>query len=187
MSTMLVGRDREISVLQDLVAGVGHRGGALVVRGEAGIGKSALVAAASDQARAAGFAVLIATGVPSETHLPFAGLHQLVQPILGRGHQLPSRQRAALLGAFGMSDASALDTFLIALSVLQLLADVAERAPLLVVVEDAQWLDRPTVDVLAFVARRLELEPIVLLLVVREGYETALTELGVTFFHSSKG
>lgn len=176
---MLVGRDHEILALRDLMARVRDHGAALVVRGEPGIGKSTLIAAASAQARADGFVVLMATGVQSETHLPFAGLHQLVQPILRAEDGLPPRQRNALLAAFGMSDADALDPFLIALAALQLLADVAEDAPLLVVVEDAHWLDRPTTDVLAFVARRLEVEPIVLLLAVREGYETPLTELGL--------
>jgi DNA-binding CsgD family transcriptional regulator len=179
VSAALVGRETEIRALRDLVIGVGDRGTALVVRGEAGIGKTTVVAAVSDQARADGLGVLMATGVQAETHLPFAGLHQLVRPILGAGDQLPPRQRDALLGAFGMSETRTLDTFLIALAALQLLADAAAHAPLLVVVEDAQWLDGPSADVLAFVARRLELEPIVLLLVIREGYETPLTTLGV--------
>jgi DNA-binding CsgD family transcriptional regulator len=176
---MLVGRERELRALQHLVVGVREHGAALVVRGEAGIGKSTLVAAASEHARADGFMVLTATGVKSEAHLPFAGLHQLVQPILGAADALPARQRDALLGAFGMSDASPLDAFLIALAALQLLAEAAGDAPLLVIVEDAQWLDRPSADVLAFVARRLELEPIAVLLVVRDGHVTPLTELGL--------
>jgi predicted ATPase len=172
-------REREMRALADLVVGVRDRGAALVVRGDAGIGKSTLVTAASDRARAEGTVVLTATGVRSETHRPFAALHQLVRPILGAAEGLPPRQREALLGAFGMSEAGALDTFLIALAALELLADVAGDAPLLVVMEDAQWLDRPTADVLAFVARRLELEPIALLVAVREGYETPLTRLGL--------
>ncbi len=175
----LVGREREVGVLDELVGRVGERGGALVVRGEAGIGKSALLAAATTRARDRGMPVLTATGVQSEAHLPFAGLHQLLRPILAATDDLPARQRIALLAAFGMADAAAPDLFLIALAALELLADTAAGAPLLLSVEDAQWLDRPTGDVLAFVARRLESEPIVLLASIREGYESPLVEAGL--------
>jgi hypothetical protein len=102
MPATLLGRGREIVALRGLVAGAREHGTAVVVRGAAGIGKSALVSAASDQARAEGFVVRMAQGVPSETHLPFAGLHQLVQPHLDARAALPARQRDALLGAFGL-------------------------------------------------------------------------------------
>ena len=151
---------------------------ALVVRGDPGIGKSALVAAASARAREHGMAVLTTTGVQTETHLPFAGLHQLLRPIIAGAESLPARQRSALLAAFGMTDAAAPDRFLMALAALELLADTGTRSPVLVV-EDAQWLDRPTGDVLAFVARRLESEPIVLLTAIREGHTTPLGEAGL--------
>jgi DNA-binding CsgD family transcriptional regulator len=175
----LVGREREVAVLDDLVDGVGERGGTLVVRGEAGIGKSALLAAASTRAREHGMTVLTTGGVQSEARLPFAGLHQLLRPILAGAKRLPVGQRIALLAAFGMAEVAAPDLFLIALAALELLADTAARAPLLLIVEDAQWLDHPTGDVLAFVARRLESEPIVLLAAVREGYVSALGEAGL--------
>jgi hypothetical protein len=175
----LVGRERELGVLDGLVDRVGERGGALVVRGEPGIGKSALLAAASARAREHGMTVLTTVGVQTEAHLPFAGLHQLLQPILARAEDLPARQRVALLAAFGMADVAAPELFLIALAALELLADTAARSPLLLLVEDAQWLDRPTGDVLAFVARRLESERIVLLAAVREGYASALGEAGL--------
>jgi DNA-binding CsgD family transcriptional regulator len=119
-----------------------------------------------------------------ESHLPFAGLHQLLHPILDHTNALPTPQRDALYAAFGMSDlsdapdgsrdASTPNIFLIALATLELLSSAAERAPLLVIAEDAQWLDGSTVDVLAFVARRLESDPIVLLLAIRDGGESAL-------------
>jgi DNA-binding CsgD family transcriptional regulator len=150
-----------------------------VVRGEAGIGKSALLGQAQELARARGMPVLSAAGVQSEARLPFAGLHQLLRPVLGAADGLPARQRAALLAAFGMMEAAPPDLFLIALATLELLADTADQGPLLVVVEDAQWLDRPTDDVLAFLARRLHSEPIGLLVAVREGHSSSLEYAGV--------
>jgi DNA-binding CsgD family transcriptional regulator len=175
----LVGRERELGVLDGLVDAVGDGGGALVVWGEPGIGKSALLAMASRRATDRGMQVLTATGVQSEAHLPFAGLHQLLRPIIAGAEGLPVRQRVALLAAFGMTEVAAPDRFLIALAALDLLADTAARAPLLLIVEDAQWLDRPTGDVLAFVARRLGSEPIVLLAAVRKGHASALGEAGL--------
>jgi DNA-binding CsgD family transcriptional regulator len=179
MVMALFGREREIAQVESLVAQIPEHGDALVIRGEAGIGKSALLAVALDRARALGFATAIASGVQSETHLPFAGLHQLIQPMLETAAELPVAQREALLNAFGMGDGQAPQPFLIALAVLNLLGAAAAAAPLLVVVEDLQWLDRPTTDVLAFVTRRLRSEPIGMLLAVREGYATTLDDIGL--------
>jgi DNA-binding CsgD family transcriptional regulator len=117
--------------------------------------------------------------VQSEAHLPFAGLHQLLRPVLAGADELPARQRAALLSAFGMAGQDATELFLIALAALDLLADVAVRSPLLLIAEDGQWLDRPTCDVLAFVARRLEAEPIVLLAAAREGHDSLFMQAGL--------
>jgi DNA-binding CsgD family transcriptional regulator len=161
-------RERELASLDDLIAGARDGGGVLVLRGEAGIGKSTLLEAARDRANAAGVSVLTAAGVQSEAHLPFAGLHQLLQPLLGDLDALPGPHRAALEAAFGMSEGAAPNPFPIALATLELLGEAAARAPLLVVAEDAHWLDHPTSDVLAFVARRVKLEPIVLLFAVRD-------------------
>ncbi|CAA9219068.1 MAG: hypothetical protein AVDCRST_MAG04-532 [uncultured Acetobacteraceae bacterium] len=167
----IFGREHELARLEQLVDGVSERGAALLVRGEPGIGKSTLLAAAVRYAETAGMRVLRATGVQSETHLPFAGLHQLVLPVLDRAEDLPPPQRTALFAAFGMVAAEAPDRFLIALALLELLSDVAERAPLLVVAEDAQWLDRSTIGALAFVARRVEHEPIVVVAASRDEAE----------------
>ncbi len=176
----IFGRERELARLYELVDRVPERGAALLVRGEPGIGKSTLLEAASLRAEDAGMRILSTTGVQSEAQLPFAGLHQLVLPVLGQVDRLPTLQRAALLAAFGMAEATeAPDRFLIALAVLELLSDAAERAPLLVVAEDAHWLDRSTADVLAFVARRVEHEPIVVLLASREGVESYFDEAGL--------
>lgn len=176
----IFGRERELARLERLVDGVSECGAALLVRGEPGIGKSSLLAAARRRAEEAGMRVLRTAGVQSEAQLPFAGLHQLVLPILGQADRLPTPQRAALLAAFGMEEvAEAPDRFLIALAVLELLSDAAQGAPLLVVVEDAHWLDRSTADVLAFVARRVEHEPLVVLLAIREGMEDSFNDAGL--------
>ena len=112
--------------------------------------------------------VLRASGVQSEAHLPFSGLHQLLRPILDGADDLPAPQRAALLAAFGMSEEAAPDRFLIALAVLDLVADAATAAPAPAAVEDGHWLDPSSAEVLAFVARRLSSDPIVLLAAVRD-------------------
>ena len=128
----IFGRERELARLDELVDGLPERGAALLVRGEAGIGKSALLAAVSRRAEEARMRVLRTTGVQSEAQLPFAGLHRLVLQVLDHADRLPGPQQTALLGAFGMTEAAAPDRFLIALAVLELLSDAAERAPLLV-------------------------------------------------------
>src|SRR5690348_7451761 len=138
----------------------------LVVRGEPGIGKTALLDYAAG--RALGFRVVRAWGVESEMELAFAGLHQLCVPMLGRLEQLPRPQRDALAVAFGMREGQAPDRFLVSLAVLSLLAATAEDQPLACLVDDAQWLDRASVQCLAFAARRLLAEPIALIFAVRE-------------------
>jgi predicted ATPase len=168
-SPLLLGRDRELAKLYALVDRIEEQGGALVVRGEAGIGKSALLAAAKERARDRGLTVVSTTGALSEAQLAFAGLHQLLLPLLGGLDLLPDPQRRALEGAFGIAEGNAPDLFLIGLAALGLVADRAAETPLLVVVEDAHWLDRPSAEVLQFVARRIGLDPAVLLFAVREG------------------
>ncbi|WP_202610182.1 ATP-binding protein [Herbidospora solisilvae] len=172
----LIGRGAETARLEALVDGIRAQGDALVVRGAPGIGKSALLAVAAARARAGEVTVSSTSGVQSETHLPFAGLYQLVHPLLGSADDLPVRQRDALLGAFGMVDVSSPEPFLIALAVLNLLGEAAAQRPLLMIVDDVQWLDRPTTEVLGFVARRVRSEPIVLLLAVRDGHPTSLDD-----------
>src|SRR5215813_6117701 len=147
----LVGRVQELNLLTALLDEVATRGQALVLRGVPGIGKSRLLSATVRTAREQGMRVLTATGVQSEAHLPFAGLHQLLRPLLGEAADLPAPQREALYAAFGMSTEPASNVFLIALATLELLASAAERAPVLVIADDAQWLDGSTCDVLAFV------------------------------------
>ena len=138
----------------------------LVVRGEPGIGKTALLDYAAG--RAVGFRVVRAWGVESEMELAFAGLHQLCVPMLGRLDQLPGPQRDALAVAFGMREGPAPDRFLVGLAVLSLLAATAEDQPLACLVDDVQWLDRATVQCLAFAARRLLAEPVAMILAARQ-------------------
>ncbi|HEY6758425.1 MAG TPA: LuxR family transcriptional regulator [Baekduia sp.] len=171
----LLGREPELARLRALLD-VDSGGGSLVLRGEPGIGKSRLAAEATALAVDAGFRVLSTSGVQSEARIGFAGLHQLVRPERGRVAGLPSRHRAALDAAFGLSDDAAPDRFQIGMAVLDLLSEAATDAPVLVVAEDAHWLDQPSAEVLAFVARRVESDPIAVLATAREGYRSPLTE-----------
>src|SRR5262245_5984993 len=137
-SPLLVGREEELGLLSSLVDGVHERGGALVVRGEPGVGKSALLAAASAHARERGLGLFKTTGVESEKRLPFAGLHELLLPFLHRLDRLPQLQRHALEMALGLAPREAKpDVFLIGLATLGLVADAASEVPLLLLVEDA--------------------------------------------------
>jgi len=163
----LLDRDREREVLDRLV--VETRAGqsrVLVLRGEAGIGKTALLGYLS--AVAEGCRIAWIAGVESEMELAFAGLHALCAPMLGRLGHLPVPQRDALNTAFGMSGGPPPDRFLVGLAVLSLLADAAEEQPLICVIDDAQWLDRVSVQTLAFVARRLLAERVGLVFALRE-------------------
>lgn len=192
---MLVGREAERArigaLLDDARAGASA---ALVLRGEPGIGKTALLDHAAEHA--AGLRVLRAAGVESEAELPFAGLHQLLRPVLGHLPALPGPQRQALEGAFGLgtnpgtnlatdpSTAGGGDRFLLGAGVLSLLAEAAEDGPLLCLVDDAQWLDPTSAQALVFAARRLDREGVVAVFAVRDHTEvfsrTGLPELPLT-------
>src|SRR4051794_40421693 len=164
----LHGRDVELAFLFDILdRAASGMGGASLVRGEAGIGKSTLLAAVVEQARERSMTVLSTRGVQSEAHLPFAGLHQLLTPLLPRLDELGRVQRSSLRTAFGLEDEGIADPFRIALAALELLTDAASDGPLVLIADDAQLLDVPTVDVLTFVARRLAADPIVALFAVR--------------------
>src|SRR6266851_1358154 len=179
----LLGRDDELALLYDLIDGIGQRGGALVVRGEAGIGKSALLEAAAVRAFERDVTVVSATGRPSEARFAFAGLHQLLLPFLEARDRLPQPQRRALETAIGLVDDDPPDPFLVGLAALGLLTEAEAKRPLLFLVEDAQWLDGPSAEVLGFVARRLELEPVFVLFAVREGIASAVDESGLPELH----
>jgi DNA-binding CsgD family transcriptional regulator len=173
----LLDRVSECAVLDRLVARVraGHSG-VLVLRGQAGIGKTALLGHLSTAAL--GCRIARAAGVESEMELPFAGLHALCVPMLGRLGRLPGPQRDALNTAFGVSAGAPPDRFLVGLAVLSLLADAAEEQPLVCIVDDAQWLDGVSAQTLAFVARRLLAERVGVVFALREsGHEDQLTGL----------
>jgi DNA-binding CsgD family transcriptional regulator len=155
----LAGRRAECGVLDALLMAVrAEESRVLVVHGEPGVGKTALLEYLAGQA--AGCRVLRAVGVQSEMELAFAGLHLLCAPLLGRLDELPGPQAEALRTAFGMSEGAAPDRFLVGLAVLGLMSEVAGDRPLLCVVDDAQWLDQASTQVLAFVARRLGAESV---------------------------
>src|SRR5271169_1046024 len=164
---MLLDRLPDRAALSELldVARAG-RSGVLVLRGEPGVGKTALLEYAVESA--AGLRVARVAGVESEMELAFAALQQLCAPMLDKLAGLPDPQRAALGVAFGLDTGAAPDRFLVGLAVLSLLSEVAERQPLLCVIDDAQWLDRASAQALAFVARRLLAEPVVLVVAARE-------------------
>ncbi|MGY1984215.1 AAA family ATPase [Nocardia gipuzkoensis] len=159
---MLCGRRAELTVLAELLEG---RCGALIVRGEAGIGKSALLEASAARAQAR---VLRVTGVESEADLPFAALHLLLGPVLDQVETLPRQQAEALRGALGLADATRGDRFLVGLATLGLLVELSAIGPVVCLVDDAQWLDGESADALLFAARRLHGEPVVVLFAARE-------------------
>lgn len=165
--------DRLLSMVRDQV------GSALVVRGQAGIGKSALLGYAEGYAD--GMCVLRAVGVESEAELAFATVHQLLRPLHDGIARLPAPQAAALSGAFGLSaaPASGPDRFLVAVAVLTLLADAAEQRPVLCLVDDAQWIDQPSADALVFVARRLGADGVGLLFAARDGDRRVFAPAGL--------
>src|ERR1700757_3320517 len=149
----LTGRARERGVLDRLVADVRAGGGrALVVRGEPGVGKTALLDYLAR--RASGCRVARAAGVQSEMELAFAALHQLCAPMLDHAQSLPVPQREALRTAFGLSAGPVPDRFLVGLAVVGLLSETAGERPLICVVDDHQWLDRASAQALGFAAPR---------------------------------
>jgi DNA-binding CsgD family transcriptional regulator len=175
----LFGREAEVAMLDQFIARIPEQGGALVLRGDPGMGKTTLLAVASSAARSKGVSVLRTDGAQSEIGLAFAGLHQLVRPVLTWLDRLPGPQRDALSAAFGALDVPAPDPFLIALGALNLLACAAERVPLLLVIDGAQWLDPPTASALAFIARRVDAEPIAVLFALRNGVVCTLDSAGL--------
>ncbi|MDH6612559.1 DNA-binding CsgD family transcriptional regulator [Streptomyces sp. SAI-208] len=163
----LVGRQRECTALDNLLAGV-RAGGSrvMVVRGEAGIGKSVLLEYVA--AKASRVQVTWGRGVEADMELPYASLHQVCAPFLDGVEELPQPQRDALRVAFGTAVGDPPDRFLVGLAVLTLLTRASETQPVLVLVDDAQWLDQVSLQTLEFVARRLLAEPVAMVFAVRD-------------------
>lgn len=170
----LIDRDDELAVIGEMLRGTGGRG--LLLVGEPGIGKSALLRAASAMAGRDGRAVLRAAGVQAETGVPYAGLHQLLYPLADSFSSLAPRPREALRAAFGQADGPPPEMFPAAVATLELLAGAAAGAGLLVVADDLHWMDDATLGVLRFVARRIASVPIALLAAIRPGFEDVLVE-----------
>ena len=156
-------RERIDRMLGDAGAGASS---VLLIHGEAGIGKTALLDYAA--ARASGMRVLRIEGLESETELAFAGLHQLFLPIMDLVDRLPGPQAAALRAVFGLTDDTVRDRFIIGLAVLSMLSEAAGDGTLLCLVDDVQWLDQASVDALTFAARRLQVEGVVMLFAARD-------------------
>jgi hypothetical protein len=175
----LFGRERELAAVGELLDGAASRGAALLVRGRAGMGSSSLLAAVAAAAGSRRIKTLAVTGTRLEAGLPFAGLHQLVQPFMDGIGGLPAPQRDAVLTAFGMSPGTDPNLLFVALGTLKLLASAAAGDPLVLLADDAQWLDGATSEVLAIIARRLEPTPLVLVAAARVGYHTPLTCAGL--------
>ena len=170
---MLVGRREECRQLDELLSGV-RRGisRTLVIRGEAGIGKSALLEYLIG--RDVRYRVVQAAGVQADAELAFAGLHQLCTPLLDRLDRIPEPQHDAVGTAFGLRVGPPPERFLLGLAVLSLLAEAAAERPVLCVIDDAQWLDRASAQTLAFVARRLGAESVALVFAIREAADAAV-------------
>ena len=176
----LLGREHEIDQLDAALAGATEHGGASLITGDAGIGKTSLLGHVVTQARARGDRVLAITGFESEAELPYAGLHQLLQPILDAAEALPAPQRAALLTALGMEAGAPPEMFLVALATLNMLDTVSEDRSLVVVADDVQWVDAPTASILTFVARRLESTRVLLVAALRAGYRSPVRSAHLT-------
>ena len=179
VASRLIGRDAETERLDAALDRVRERGGSLVIRGEPGIGKSALLEHVRERASSLGARSLTTTGVESEAELAFAGLHQLLRPITRRMDLLSDVQRDALEGAFGLRTTLESDAYRVALAAYDLVCEAAGGGPLVLILDDAQWLDRSSLAVLTFIARRLESESAVLVAAVRNGYATALDDAGL--------
>jgi DNA-binding CsgD family transcriptional regulator len=167
MGLMLLGREAEQRVVDEMLDKArGGRGAVLVLRGEPGIGKTALLGYA--ECSAGDMTVLRCAGVEAEHEFPFAGLHQLLRPCLGLMDRLAAPQQAALRSAFGLSFDPVQSPYLVSLGVLSLLAEACDDAPVLCLIDDAHWLDRPSQEALTFAGRRLEAEPVAILMASRQ-------------------
>ncbi|WP_327632930.1 LuxR C-terminal-related transcriptional regulator [Kribbella sp. NBC_00482] len=177
---MLYGRSDDCAVLTRLFdAAEGGTSAVVVVRGEAGVGKTALMDWLHHEAAQRGGEVLRCAGIASESQLPFAGLHQVLRPAI---HAMPALDRLhqeALGGALGLSRREGVDPFLVGVAALSLLGELAEGTAVTCIVDDAQWLDPPTADVLRFVARRLDAEGVLLVFAVRDPDEATFETSGL--------
>ena len=175
----LIGREAEMRTVRGLLAdAAAGRGSAMLVQGTPGVGKSALLRAAAADAAERGFTVLSTAGVETERWFPFAALHLLLQPVSGQIDGLPEAHRLALRSAFRAAETEP-DAHRVAFAVLELLADVADRQPLLLLFDDVQWFDVPSRDVLSFVARRSRDHAMLAVAAARPGFERRPAAVGL--------
>ncbi|NYJ06397.1 DNA-binding CsgD family transcriptional regulator/tetratricopeptide (TPR) repeat protein [Geodermatophilus daqingensis] len=174
----LVGRESDLATLDGLVSDIGSGGRAVVLRGDPGVGKSALLAELDRRVTAAGWRVLRSEGVLTEQRLPLAGLEKLIRPVLRHSERLRPPQREVLETAFGLREGDA-EFFRIALAALDLLCDLAADRPLAVLVDDGHWLDRASAEVLSFIGRRIAPEPILCVVCTRPAPESPFAEAGL--------
>ncbi|HXN78012.1 MAG TPA: AAA family ATPase, partial [Candidatus Dormibacteraeota bacterium] len=175
---MLLGRDSELLAIGEALAAARlGKGSRLLIRGEPGIGKTALLEHAVGQA--ASMRLLAARGVEFEADMPFAGLHELLHPTLGLLDRLPPIHASAMRSSLGLGPRIEADRMIIGAAALGLISAYAEEAPLLITVDDAQWLDRASSEAIAFAARRLSADPVAILVAVREGEESPFLAAGL--------
>jgi tetratricopeptide (TPR) repeat protein len=175
----IIGRELECRALANVIGAAASTGATILLVGEPGIGKSALLATAERSASGASCTVLAAVGVESEVQLPYAGLYELLVPILDRVVDLVPAQRDALLASFGLSDAERPERYLIALAALNLLTTVGSSQPVVAIADDLQWFDVPTQEALTFIARRAPAERLVFLGAMRSGHASPFLEAGL--------
>jgi len=179
----LVGRETELAELDAGLRRAVEHGAAFLITGPPGIGKTSLLNAVAAEARSRGYNVLAMTGLEGEAEFPYAGLHQLLQTVMAAVDKLAPPQKAALLTALGMTTGPAPDGFLVGLATLNLIDEAAAEKPTVLLADDAQWLDGPTSAVLTFVARRLESTSILLLVGLRDRFDSPLRSAGLTETH----
>ncbi len=177
---ILLGREAELDQLGGLISDAPKQGASLVISGAPGLGKTALLAAVADQAAELGWLVLRTAGIPSETSLPLAALHKLLRPVMNDVDRLAPSLRDAILGAFGLRDTDAPQIYRVAFAVLDLVAELATHRPVVVLVDDTQWIDRSSAEALAFIARRVDADPILVLLATRPVADDPFAESGLS-------
>ena len=173
----MIGRNHEFETITAAATKVTARGCALVVEGEPGVGKTTLLTASAQWADGNGFTVLNTAGVQSQTTVGYAGVHELVHPILGHVDALPVYQRRALLAAFGLAEEQPPNPLHIGVAMLGLIEEAAAHRPLMLIVDDAQWLDDSSLHVVTFVGRRLASSPVMMLCALRSRLDGKATRL----------
>jgi DNA-binding CsgD family transcriptional regulator len=182
-ASRLLGRDDEMARIADALASSITGTHLPLIIGQPGIGKSTLLSYAASQARATGMQVLMTTGVELESHLAFAGLHQMLRPVVHHSAHLEAPYRDAIYSAFGVSGGQFPDPFIMGIATLELVCSIALASPVLLIIDDIQWIDVATLESLAVMTRRLSDDPVMLLAACRDGYHSPLHDVGLDELH----